>query len=90
MTSNIIEANAQKLVVRTNDGQVAHITVNDIAAYYAKDAKLGRIGTRTFAGITSDWKSIDDLAHLCFEYFARYDIDGLRDASSRYGLKPKF
>ena len=58
--------------------------------FYAHDAKDTYSGCRTLAGITGDWRPIDQLARECLEWFKFINPDGLRREGLKVGLKPKF
>ena len=61
----------------------------DLAVYYAHDAKNIYSGRRTLAGITGDWRPIDQLARECLEWFKFVNPEGLKRVGLMIGLKPR-
>jgi hypothetical protein len=65
------------------------ITLDDVAKYFAHQA--GSLsGCRSLAGITGDWRCIDNIAQDVLAYFKHINIEGMRRSARRYGLVPKF
>jgi hypothetical protein len=87
--SFIKDAGKTYIKVRTDQGAVK-ITMDDVAKYFANEAGNIMSGVRTFAGITGDWRPIDELAHMCLEWFKFVNIEGMRRVSWKYGLEPNF
>jgi hypothetical protein len=85
----IEDAGKTYIKVRMDQG-VVKITMDDVAKYFANEADNIMSGVRTIAGITGDWRPIDELAHMCLEWFKFVNIEGMRRVSRRYGLNPKF
>ena len=56
------------------------ITLDDVARYYADEARNQSSGCRTLAGLAGDWRDIDGLAHLALEWFKRFNVRGMRAA----------
>jgi hypothetical protein len=66
------------------------ITPKDVIAYYATQAPNISSGCRTLAGITGDWRPIDNLAKECLEWFKFVNADALRREGLKVGLEAKF
>jgi hypothetical protein len=87
-------ANTRRLVVRCQsvfeEETSLTITLDDVARYYAEEARNLSSGCRTLAGLTGDWWYIDGLAHLALEWFKRVNVRGMRAARRRHGIQPRF
>ena len=57
------------------------ITLDDVATYFAEEACNISSGCRTIAGLTGDWRPIDQLAQLALEWFKRVNVEGMRVAA---------
>jgi len=87
--SFIEDAGKTYIKVRTDQG-IVKITMDDVAKYFADEADNISSGIRTLAGIMGDWRPIDELAHMCLEWFKFVNVEGMRRVSRQYGLEPKF
>lgn len=63
------------------------ITVKDVAEYYATEAGNILSGCRTLAGIAGDWRMVDNVAKMCYQWFRFIDRVGMRRTFRRYGLE---
>ena len=66
------------------------VTLDDVAAYYATQARNLSSGCRTLAGLTGDWRYIDQLASMSLDWFKRVNVVGMRAAGRRHGIEPRF
>jgi hypothetical protein len=66
------------------------ITLDDVAAYYAIEARNISSGCRTLAGMTGDWRYVDRLASMALDWFKRVNIKAMRAAARRQGIEPRF
>ena len=84
----------EKVIIRVDggwEGVDEHIvTMADVAEYYAYEAGNLLSGCRKLGAIVGDWRNIDALAKECLEIFKRVNLEGMRRASWRLGLVPKF
>lgn len=82
------------LVVRCGDGfggsRSIRVTPDDVAAFFATQARNLASGCRTLAGLTGDWRSISDLAQAALDWFKSVNVTGMRRAARRRGLIPRF
>jgi hypothetical protein len=69
--------------------RVKRIRLKDVIKYFRYEA-CSMSGCRTLAGITSDWRPIDNLAQEILSYFKDVNVEALRRESRRAGLIPKF
>ena len=87
-------ATGEKVIIRVDGGWQGvdeHIvTIADVARYYAHEAGNLLSGCRKLGRIVGDWRNIDALAKECLEIFKRVNLEGMRRASRRLGLVPKF
>lgn len=65
------------------------ITLDAVAAYYATQARNLSSGCRTLAGLTGDWRYIDQLASMALEWFKRVNVKGMRAAGRRHGIEKR-
>jgi hypothetical protein len=88
------EADESKLVIRCLNvfEEETSLTVNldDVAEYYATQARNITSGCRTLAGLTGDWRYIDQLASMALDWFKRVNVKGMRAAGRRHGIEPRF
>jgi len=63
------------------------ITMGDVAEYYATEARNMLSGCRTLAGIAGDWRMVDNMAALCFQWFRYIDATKLKRALREHGLE---
>ena len=88
----VLDAGKTFLKIRTNgentSSQEAKVTIRDVVIYYAHDAKDIYSGCRTLAGITGDWRPIDQLARECLEWFKFVNPEGVKREGLKVGLKP--
>jgi len=84
----------EKVVIKVDggwEGVDEHIVIiADVAEYYAYEAGNLLSGFRTLGAIVGDWRNIDALAKECLEIFKRVNLEGMRRASRKLGLVPKF
>jgi hypothetical protein len=66
------------------------ITPSDLAEFYATQANNLASGLRTLAGLHGDWRPISDLADLALSWFKVVNVEEMRRAATKVGLKPKF
>jgi hypothetical protein len=66
------------------------ITLDDVAEYYATQARNLSSGCRTLAGLTGDWRYIDQLASMAIGWFKRVNVEEMRAAGRRHGITPNF
>lgn len=82
------------LVVRCGDGfggeQTIRVTPDDVAAFFATQARNLTSGCRTLAGLTGDWRVISELAQACLDWFKNVNVTGMRRAARRRALVPRF
>ena len=65
----VIEATPKELTILANDSQ--HIIDQDDVEQYFTHGH-GQSGLRSFAGISGDWRMIDELAEMCRNYFEEF------------------
>jgi len=70
--------------------QTVRITPDNLAEFYATQANNLVSGMRTLAGLTGDWRPVSQLADLALAWFKRVNIEGMRRAARRAGLRPRF
>mgnify|MGYP001016441709 CR=1 FL=1 len=82
------------LVARCGDGfgdeRLLRVTPDDVAEFYATQARNLASGCRTLAGLTGDWRAVSDLAQGCLDWFKNVNVAGMRRAARRRGLVPRF
>lgn len=66
------------------------ITMDDVARYYAEEARNLSSGCRTLARMTADWRYVDRLAAMALHWFKQINIDGMRSAAQVRGLQSRF
>ena len=66
------------------------ITPTNLAEFYATQANNLSSGIRTLAGLHGDWRPISELANLALDWFKNVNVEGMRQATRRAGLTPKF
>lgn len=80
--------------VRFNiDGRMTPITMTEVIDYYARPDMGARdimSGCRRIGKVVGDWRNIDTIAREVLDYFKTVNIDGLRSASIKRGLTPRF
>jgi hypothetical protein len=90
----ILDATGKYLVIRTGSdwqGESDHkITLDDVARYYATDARNILSGCRTLGDVSGDWRNIDGLASECLAWFKLANLAALRMTCREYGLEPRF
>jgi len=90
----ILKAYKSKIIVRCQnvfeDEITLTITLDDVAQYYATQARNMSSGCRTLAGLTSDWRMVDQLASMALYWFKEVNVRGMRTAGRRFGLTAKF
>ena len=90
----IERASTRRLVVRCQDvfeqETSLTITLDDVASYYATEARNLTSGCRTLAGLSGDWRYVDQLARLALDWFKKVNVKGMRAAGRRYGIEPRF
>ena len=84
----------EKVIIRVDggwEGVDEHIVIiADVAEYYAHEAGNLLSGCRKLGAIVGDWRNIDALAKECLEIFKCVNMEGMRRASRKLGLVPKF
>ena len=82
------------LVVRCGvgfgDERTIRVTPDDVAAFFATQARNLASGCRPLAGLTGDWHSILELAQACLDRFRSVNLIGTRRAARRRHLIPRF
>jgi hypothetical protein len=89
----VVKAGKTFITIRTSDwrGDSTHkFTTDDVARYYATDARNISSGIRTLGTLNGDWRPVDELATYCLEYFKAVNAVGMRNAGKRFGLTAKF
>ena len=90
----VIDASKGYIVIRTGsewEGASDHkITMDDVARYYATDARNLLSGCRSLGGVHGDWRNIDALASECLAWFKLANLAALRLTCRGYGLEPRF
>lgn len=66
------------------------ITLDNVAEFYRTQANNLGSGIRTLAGLHGDWRPISQSADLALAWFRTVNVEGLRRASRKVGLVPKF
>jgi len=69
--------------------RTVRVRIKDVAEYFATQAR-SMSGCRTLAGITGDWRCIDNIAQDCLEYFKGVNVEALRRESRKEGIEPRF
>jgi hypothetical protein len=69
--------------------RVKRIRITDVAHYFRYQAR-SMSGCRTIAGITGDWRPIDNIAQECLGYFKSVNIEGMRREALKLGIIPRF
>jgi hypothetical protein len=64
------------------------VTPEDVVNYYIHEAGNLSSGCRTLAGITGDWRPIDELAKQCLNIYKVIKKDELRKIARKNGLEP--
>ena len=72
------------------DERTIRVTPDDLAEFFATQARNLSSGCRTLAGLTGDWRSISELAQACLNWFKSVNIVGMRRAAHRRHLIPRF
>jgi len=82
------------LVVKVSDvfgePENIRITPTNLIEFYVTQSNNLSSGIRTLAGLHGDWRPISDLADLALSWFKQVNVEGLRRATRRAGLTPKF
>jgi hypothetical protein len=72
------------------DDQTIRVTPDDVAEFFATQARNLTSGCRTLAGLTGDWRSISELAQAALDWFKFVNVIGMRQAARRRHLIPRF
>lgn len=72
------------------DERTIRLTPDDVAEFFASQARSLTSGCRTFAGLTGDWRPISELAQACLNWFKCVNVVGMRRAARRRHLIPRF
>ncbi len=72
-----------------NTTSVQRVTVKDVVYYYYKDARNITSGCRSLAGMVGDWRQINELAEICFEYFKQVNRSALEKEGKKYRMTLK-
>ena len=82
------------LVVRCGDvfgdERTVRVTPDDVAEFFATQARNLASGCRTLAGLTGDWRSVSELAQACLDWFKCVNVVGMRRAARSRHLIPRF
>jgi hypothetical protein len=89
----VVRAGKSFLVINArnvfDETQKIKITLENLARYYAEEA-CSMSGLRTLAGLSGDWRPIDELASFALDYFKSVNVVGMRKVGRKFGLEPKF
>lgn len=72
------------------DERTIRVTPDDVAEFFATQARNLTSGCRTLAGLTGDWRSISELAQAALDWFKSVNVAGMRRAARRRHLVPRF
>lgn len=72
------------------DERTIRLTPDDVAEFFATQARNLTSGCRTLAGLTGDWRSISRLAQAALDWFKGVNVVGMRRAAHRRHLIPRF
>ena len=72
------------------DGRTIRVTPDDVAEFFATQARDLTSGCRTLAGLTGDWRAVSELAQACLDWYKCVNVGGMRRAARRRGLIPRF
>jgi hypothetical protein len=90
----VVDAGESFLVIECANAfgelEAIRIAPDDLAAYYAGQGNHNGSGSRTLAGLFGEWRQISELANMATNWFLEVNIDGLRTASRKRGLVPRF
>ncbi len=82
------------LVVRrcdvSGDARAVRVTPDDVADFYAAQARDSASGCRTLAGRTGDWRAVSASSKAALDWFGSVNLIGMRRAACRRGLVPRF
>jgi hypothetical protein len=82
------------LVIRASnvvgETETVRITPDNLAEFYATEARNITSAIRTLAGLSGDWRPVSELADLGLFWFKRINVEGMRRAARRIGLTPRF
>ena len=73
-----------------DDERTIRLTPDDVAEFFATQARNLSAGCRTLAGLTGDWRSISELAQAALDWFKLVNVVGMRRAARRRHLIPRF
>lgn len=73
-----------------DDERTLRVTPDDVAEFFATQARNLTSGCRTLAGLTGDWRSISGLAQAALDWFKSVNVAGMRRAARRRLLIPRF
>lgn len=85
--------NRDKIMITLQDWdgeRTLELTPEDVVRYYAYEAPNISSGLRTLGIWASDWRCVDNVAHMALEIFKMLNIKKLRKVSKEFGLIPKF
>jgi hypothetical protein len=72
------------------DERTIRLTPDDVAEFFATQARNITSGCRTLAGLNGDWRPISELAQACLNWFKVVNVVGMRQAARRRHLIPRF
>ncbi len=72
------------------DERTIRVTPDDVAEFFATQARNLSSGCRTLAGLIGDWRSISELAQAALDWFKLVNVVGMRRAARRRHLTPRF
>ena len=93
MNSCIVSKTNRQITINVTpyDGAASRhlrVTIDDVAKYYAHEARNLTSGCRTIAGFSGDWRGIDRLAQFCLDHFKAVSRLAMIAAVEPYGMRP--
>ncbi|MEO2090246.1 MAG: hypothetical protein ABGY75_12200, partial [Gemmataceae bacterium] len=85
----VVRGMAVKVAEGSKEPRVVE-NVDDVAEFFATQARNLNSGCRTLAGLTGDWRAISELAQTCLDWFKCENVVGMRRAARRRHLIPQF
>ena len=85
----VTNAGKTYITIRVSDWEGARslkITIADVIAYYATEARNIFSGIRTLAGHSGDWRPIDHLAEEALEWFKYINRSELAHEGEKRGM----
>lgn len=75
---------------RVRGERAVRVTPDDVAGFFATQARNLASGCRTLAGVAGDRRGVSELAQACLDWFEWVNVAGVRRAARRRGLVPRF